>query len=148
MKTTTKGYKLNIVEKKIILTKAYAKKAGTFGTKEFEEFCNIRNAYPTFEITYKTIEKKEDKVSYNGLNIYKMKAFIQIEAGEEALAEFEKYEKVYEGEQGKYPKMKKLFLDKYKKVYNSYSTEKMLDVDLLAKELKEKVEAESVEAAA
>lgn len=140
MKKTTKGYKVDIINGKIYITKAFAKLAGDVTTKECKEFAIVRKTYPTYTIEYKTIDRNEDKVSYNGLNIFKMKAFIQLMVGDEALKEFEKYEKLFDKEQGKYPKLKKIFLNTYKDKYNSVNEKEMLNIDLLADELREQAD--------
>ena len=132
MKNTNKGYNVNFAEKTITITKSFAAKAGTFGTPEFEAIVGLRTAFPDFKIEYKTIEKKENKVSYSGLSIEKMIAFIQMKDSDDAAVEFEKYVAVYEGEKGKYPIIKKMFLAKYKEKYNSLTTDEKMALDILA----------------
>jgi len=136
MKNTNKGYNVNFTEKTITITKAFAAKAGTYGTPEFEAFVGLRTAFPDFTIEYKTIEKKENKVSYSGLSIEKMIAFIQMKVSKEAAVEFEKYVAVYEGEKGKYPIIKKMFLAKYKDEYKNLTTDEMMELDILVSDIK------------
>lgn len=132
MKNTNKGYNVNFTEKTITITKAFAAKAGTYGTPEFEAFVGLRTAFPDFTVEYKTIERKENKVTYDGLSIEKMIAFIQMKFGEAAAVEFKKYVAVYNGEKGKYPIIKKMFLDKYKKEYNKLTADEKMQLDILA----------------
>ena len=132
-KTTNKGYKVDFTEKTITITKAYAAKAGIYGTIEFNEFNAVRNANPDFRIVYKTISQNKNKISYEGLSVEKMSAFIQMNFGNDAAVEFEKYVAVYDGEKGKYPIIKKLFLAKYKDAYNNLSAEEMAELDALVK---------------
>lgn len=135
MKNTNKGYNVNFTEKTITITKAFAAKAGTYGTPEFEAFVGLRTAFPDFTVEYKTIEKKENKVSYNGLSIEKMVAFIQMKVGKDAAVEFEKYVAVHKGEKGKYPIIKRMFLAKYKDEYNNLSPDDMMELDVLTKKV-------------
>ena len=51
----TTGYNVNFTTKTITLTRAFAKKAGTYGTPEFEAFIGLRNAFPDFAVEYKAI---------------------------------------------------------------------------------------------
>lgn len=128
----TTGYNVNFTTKTITLTRAFAKKAGTYGTPEFEAFIGLRNAFPDFAVEYKAIEKKENKVSYSGLSIHKMIAFVQLKDSKEAAVEFEKFVAVYDGEKGKYPTIKKVFLAKYKEEYNTLSEDDTMAVAILA----------------
>lgn len=141
MNKTTKGYNVNFAEKKIIITKAFATKAGTYDTPEFNAFVGLRTAFPDFAIEYKEIKKKEDKVSYKGLSIEKMMAFIQIKESKEAAMEFSKYVAVYTGEKGKYPTIKKMFLAKYKDAYSKLTTDEMMELEVLADKIREEKES-------
>lgn len=133
MKNTNKGYTVNYITKTITITKAFAAKAGTYGTPEFEEFVALRTACPDFTIEYKVIRKKKDKISYDGLSIEKMLAFIQMKDSEDAAVEFNKYVNLYEGEKGKYPIIKRMFLAKYKEAYNNLSGDEMIELDVIVK---------------
>ena len=139
MKNTNKGYKVDFINGTIIITKAFAAKAGTYGTTEFKELNEVRNAYPDFKIEYKVIKKKKDKVSYDGLSIEKMIAFIQMKDSEVAAVEFKKYVDLYEGEKGKYPIIKRMFLAKYKEVYNNLSTDEKIALDILDKKTRKEI---------
>ena len=54
MTKTTKGYAISHNDKTITLTKAYAKKANTPGTREFKELANLHKAYPDYDIVMRT----------------------------------------------------------------------------------------------
>jgi hypothetical protein len=95
----------------------------------------LRKDFQDFTIKIKAIEKKENKVAYSGLSIYKMKAAIEyITKDKEAVEAFEKYIQVYKGQKGKYATLKKLFLDNYKEEYNALKIADMAEVDRIAKE--------------
>lgn len=134
----TKGYEINFETKEIIITKAFQKAAGIVNTDEYRDLVTLRKDFGDFAIKLKTIEKKENKVSYNGLSVYKMKAAISyISKSEEEVKLFEKYMEIYEGQKGKYATLKKLFLDKYKAQYNVLKADEMAKIDGLAKEYEE-----------
>ena len=134
----SKGYVINFETKEIIITKAFQKAAGIVNTDEYRDLVILRKDFGDFAIKVKTIEKKENKISYNGLGVYKMKAAISyISKSEEAVKLFENYMKIYEGQKGKYATLKKLFLDKYKMQYNALKADEMAKDDGLAKEYEE-----------
>ena len=134
----SKGYVINFETKEIIITKAFQKAAGIVNTDEYRDLVILRKDFGDFAIKVKTIEKKENKVSYNGLSVYKMKAAISyITNNEEAVKLFEKYVEVYKGQKGKYATLKKLFLDKYKEEYNALNATDMVEIDRLVKEFEE-----------
>ena len=131
----TKGYDIKFEAKEIVITKKFEKAANVYGSDEYKVMIGLRKDFTDFKITIKTIEKKDNKVSYSGLTVYKMKAAILFITGDKNTVElFERYENVYEGQQGKYSTLKKLFLDKYKEGYKSLSVADMAEVDKLARE--------------
>lgn len=140
----TKGYEINLTDGEIIITRKFSKSAGIVGSDEYNTLLILRKDFPDFNIVMKSIEKKENKVSYSGLSVTKMKAAISyITRDEEAVNLFERYIEVYKGQKGKYATLKKLFLDKYKEKYNALSSADMVEIDRLVKEY-EKAEAEKV----
>lgn len=114
--TNVKGYELNVAEGKIVITKVFQKKAGVYGSNEYNVLVNLRRDLPDYQIEVKEIKKKENKKSYKGLNIDEMKRFINTR-GEEEQQAFEKVLQIAEGKQGKYAMVKKWFLDNYKEIY-------------------------------
>ena len=131
----TTGMTINAEKKEIIITKAFKKAMSVYGSKEYEAFVGVRKDLPDYEIKVKEIEKKEGKVSYAGLTIFKMQAAVQVIAGEEKAEIFKKQASVYEGEKGKYATVKKIFLKKYKDDYAKLTVDEMVEVDRIAKEL-------------
>ena len=133
-----KGYEINLAEEAIIVTKKFSKAAGSIHSDEYKTLLTLRKDFPDFKIKIKTIEKRESKVTYSGLSIYKMKAAIShITQNKECVSLFEKYIEVYKGQKGKYATLKKLFLDKYKEEYNALDPSAMAEIDKLAKEYEE-----------
>lgn len=131
----TKGYEINLATNEIILTKRFEKAASIYGSDEYIILTGLRKDFSDFSFRLKTIEKKENKVSYSGLSVYKMKAAIFYITNDKAAVEtFEKYIKVYDGQKGKYATLKKLFLNTYKESYNALTADNMAEIDCLAKE--------------
>ena len=69
MTKTNKGITVSHNNKTIILTKAYAKKANTPGTKEFRELANFHRNYPDYDIVMRTATITADKNTHDGLTI-------------------------------------------------------------------------------
>lgn len=58
-----KGIEINFMENKIVVTEAFAKKAGKMGTVEYNEMLKLRRELPDFEMVL--AEKKEKKANKN-----------------------------------------------------------------------------------
>ncbi len=59
----------------IEVTKAFAKKASKFNTKEYKELQSVRRDYPNFEVVVRT--SKPNKNSYKGLTFEYMETYIK-----------------------------------------------------------------------
>lgn len=116
----SKGYEINFAAKEIIITKKFSKAAGIVGSEEYLAMVTLRKDFEDFSIKIKSIEKKENKVSYKGLSIDEMRRFLKNNKEQEDLDPFEKILELQEGKRGKYAIVKKWFLDNYKE---SYTTE-------------------------
>ena len=115
----TKGYEINYAAKEIIITKKFNKAAGIIDSDEYKIMLALRKDFADFSIKTKSIEKKENKVSYKGLSIEEMKRFIAANRSKEEQELFEKILKLQEGKKGKYATVKKWFLDNYKEIYTT-----------------------------
>ena len=115
----TKGYEINYAAKEIIITKKFNKAAGIIDSAEYKIMLALRKDFADFSIKTKSIEKKENKVSYKGLSIEEMKRFIAANRSKEEQELFEKILKLQEGKKGKYATVKKWFLDNYKEIYTT-----------------------------
>ena len=94
------GYSIN--GNVVTLTKAFAKKAYTPGTKEFREFSAIIKAYPNLVVTMRTATITADKNTHEGLTIEWMTTYIKTYKDETAVAEFEEVKKFYKMMNGYY----------------------------------------------
>ena len=77
------NYTINFEAEEIIITKKFGKAASQIGTPEFKVMQQLRKEFTGFSFVYKTIEKKENKKSYKGLNIDEMKRFVSTRTDEE-----------------------------------------------------------------
>jgi len=132
-----RNYYVDVVAGEIVITKNFAKAASKVGTKEFNEMVTLKKSYPEFTFKYKEIAKKADKITYSGLTVNKMRAFVKHVAGEAAFNGFDDAIEVYRGDSGKYAIIKKLFLARYGEEYTELCTdvEQMAEVDKITKEL-------------
>lgn len=113
----SKGYEINFAAKEIIITKKFSKAAGIVGSEEYLAMVTLRKDFEDFSIKIRSIEKKENKVSYKGLSIEEMKRFLRDNKSQDDQDLFEKVLRLQEGKRGKYATIKKWFLDRYKEDY-------------------------------
>ena len=85
MTKTNKGYTISHNDKTITLTKAYAKKANTPGTREFKELANLHKAYPDYDIVMRTANITADKNTHDGLTIEMIEKIIARQPNSAAL---------------------------------------------------------------
>lgn len=101
---------INAIDETITVSKAFYNKASKYGTTEYRNLRKAIQENPTYDIVFKTIEKK----TYGGLTFETMEAYIQTQAKSvERLAEFDAVKKIAEAKGGKYPLTKKWFLETY-----------------------------------
>lgn len=136
-----KNYEIDYEKNTITLTKKFATAASKVGTPEFTEMITLRAAYPDYSFKYKEIDKKSNKVTYGGLTIYKMEAFITIKRSQEELDKFKSFISIYKNEKGKYATIKRAFLNRYKDEYNSLNNDDVIEIDKLAIDLKNNTKA-------
>jgi len=85
MTKTTKGYAISHNDKTITLTKAYAKKANTPGTKEFRELANLHKNFPDYDIVMRTANITAEKNTHDGLTIERIEKIISAQTNAEEL---------------------------------------------------------------
>ena len=114
------GYEINYIENTIIVTKSFLKKAGTIGSKEYNELAKVRRDFPDFRIQQREITKKQGKKTYGKLTYKVMGEFIAAQEEENApaiLAEFERVQALSKIQAGSYAYVKTWFLNRYKDVF-------------------------------
>ena len=85
MTKTTKGYAISHDNKTITLTKAYAKKANTPGTREFKELANLHKNFPDYDIVMRTAKITAEKNTHDGLTIERIEKIISAQTNAEEL---------------------------------------------------------------
>lgn len=70
--------KIDRENRKIIVNKNFLSRANYFGTAEYEKLESVRQAYPNFSVTARTISKNEEKESYKGLTYAYMEKYIDL----------------------------------------------------------------------
>jgi len=114
------GYEINYIENTIIVTKSFLKKAGTIGSKEYNELAKVRRDFPDFRIQQREITKKQGKKTYGKLTYKVMGEFIEAQEEEnaaEVLAEFERVQRLSKVQNGSYAYVKTWFLNRYRDVF-------------------------------
>ena len=96
--------------KRLVMSKAFYKKACAFGSKEYVELRNAMNDCDGYSIEFKV----SDKETYGGLTFARMAEYIQTQPDADArMVEFEAVKKIAKAKGAKYPLTKKWFLLTY-----------------------------------
>ena len=102
---------VDFAKKAIVGSQSAVKKAGRVGSKEYKMLMELLEKHPTFKVVAK--EPNEKKNTYAGLTYDVMKEYINgLENSEEMMAEYESVKKMANG---KYPLVKKWFIDTFMK---------------------------------
>lgn len=102
---------VDFAKKAIIGSKTAVNKAGRIGSKEYKMLMELLEKHPTFKVVAK--EPNEKKNTYDGLTYSVMKEHIKgLDNSEEMMAEYEAVKKMANG---KYPLVKKWFIDTFMK---------------------------------
>ena len=118
------GYEVLLVEKKIVMTKDFARKAAIVGTEEYARYMHLRGQYPTFTAARYTIEQKADRESYGKLSYNNMAILIAewFPGNQDALDEYESVKRQAKAYAGSYGFVKHWFLEKYQEQYLSHKS--------------------------
>ncbi len=113
----TQGYEFDFSGKRIIVSKAYLKAAGTIGSAAYNELAQLRRDYSDFAIEQRQITKKQGKKTYGKLTYERMAEHIKAKEGNSAItviAEFERIKQLSKVHSGQYAFVKTWFLNRYK----------------------------------
>ena len=102
-------FAINFAEKSIVASKTALKKASVPNSPEYKALMKLMKQNPTFTITEKAIKKAVGKNTGKGVNKAFIKAYIAIQANAEDLKK--QFEKA--SEMGKFPLVRKWFLDTF-----------------------------------
>ena len=101
---------IDAIEKTIGISKAFYKKASIYGSNEYEALRSAMLENPTFDIVFKTIEKK----TYGGLTFQKMMDYIKTQPDcDKMLVKFNAVQRIAKAKGSLYPLTKKWFLNTY-----------------------------------
>lgn len=102
---------VDFAKKSIVGSKTAVNKAGRIGSKEYKMLMELLGKHPTFEVVAK--EPNEKKNTYDGLTYAVMEEHINgLDNSEEMMAEYKAVKKMANG---KYPLVKKWFIDTFMK---------------------------------
>ena len=102
--------------KKILLCREFDIKAKNTESSEFEQLCEVVQAFPKYQIERRTIKKKANKESYKGLTYGYMEAYIDKNGSLDIMQEYKELRLLAECHSIRYPVIKAWFLDKFPEV--------------------------------
>ena len=101
---------INAIEGTITVSNAFYKKASAYGSAEYAELRQAMLENPTFQIVFKTIEKK----TYKALTFEKMMEYIKTQPNSnKMLIKFAAVQRIAKAKGSLYPLTKKWFLNAY-----------------------------------
>jgi len=115
-KNTNTGYRVNHIEEEIVITKAFEQKASVQRTREYKILLQLKKENSTYSVVKRTVTvaTSSTKVTYKGLDYDRMANYIKsLPDSENNLIKFEKVKEFFPAK-GRYAKVKKWFLEKYK----------------------------------
>ena len=81
--------KINHENRTLVMDRTFAKAASFVGSNEYNLLQDARRDYPSYQVTLRSIKKKEDKESYRGLTYKYMEDYIRTHANAAAnMAEY------------------------------------------------------------
>ena len=81
--------KINHENRTLVMDRTFAKAASFVGSNEYNLLQDARRDYPSYQVTLRSIKKKEDKESYRGLTYKYMEDYIRSHANAAAnMAEY------------------------------------------------------------
>ena len=115
---------VNQIEEKIIVSKKFAKAAGTLNTPEYTHLQQARRDNPGFTVELREIKKKENKNSHRNLSFERMETYLSTRYGAESqeMKEFLKVKELAKVQSGPYAFVKTWFLKKCPD-YQTYTDE-------------------------
>ena len=109
--------KINHENRTLVMDRTFAKAASFVGSNEYNLLQDARRDYPSYQVTLRSIKKKEDKESYRGLTYKYMEDYIRSHANAAAnMAEYHQQRLLAECHSIRYPNIKKWFLAKYPEI--------------------------------
>lgn len=135
----TKAIRIDHLNKKILISKSFAKMAMNANSSEYKDLSEIRKEHPDYKIVERVIKKNTSKETYRGLTYEYMRDFIiaqyDPQKTSDAIAEFEEVLLISKCHRKSYPIVKKWFLSKYPKVDMIEERANTVEIDVENKEV-------------
>lgn len=113
----TNYLKINHQNRVLVMDRTFAKAASFVGSNEYNLLQDARRDYPSYQVTLRSIKKKEDKESYRGLTYKYMEDYIHTHANAAAnMAEYKQQILLSKCHSIRYANIKKWFLAMYPEV--------------------------------
>ncbi len=117
MKTNHSEMRIDYTKKQIILSAGFAKKSRFPDTDEYNRLKAIREDFPDFAVSLRTINKPKSKETYKGLTYEYIENYIRShENSEKMFAEYQNLKDIIACHNSHYPKVKKWFLNNYPEI--------------------------------
>ena len=109
---------------RIVLTRAFAKKASEPSSREYRDLKDAVSTFPTFKVVNHTILRKKGKETYKGLNFEFMEDYINTHVEEskreKAMDDLREQKYLSKCHSKKFPTIRKWFLETYPEIKSNY----------------------------
>ena len=115
---------IDFAKNRIVMTRAFARKASDPSTKEYRELKDTMETFPTFSVENHTIKKCASKESYKGLNYSFMTDYINTHVEEskreKAMEDLEEQIFLTKCHSKRFPTVRKWFLETYPEINSNF----------------------------
>ena len=115
---------IDFAKNRIVMTRAFARKASDPSTKEYRELKDTMETFPTFSVEHHTIKKCSGKESYKGLNYsfmyYYINTYVEESKREKAMEDLETQIFLTKCHSKRFPTVRKWFLETYPEINSNY----------------------------
>ena len=115
---------IDFAKNRIVMTRAFARKASDPSTKEYRELKDTMETFPTFSVEHHTIKKCSGKESYKGLNYsfmyYYINTYVEESKREKAIGDLETQIFLTKCHSKRFPTVRKWFLETYPEINSNY----------------------------
>ena len=115
---------IDFAKNRIVMTRAFARKASDPSTKEYRALKDTMETFPTFSVEHHTIKKCSGKESYKGLNYsfmyYYINTYVEESKREKAMEDLETQIFLTKCHSKRFPTVRKWFLETYPEINSNY----------------------------
>jgi len=108
--------KVDHIQKKIIIGKAFDKKQSDIESEEYKKLCEAVQIFPKYKVVVKKIKKNPHKESYKGLTYGYMEKYIAVKGTRVDRQEYDDMRLLAECHSKRFPVIKQWFINKYPEV--------------------------------